>query len=408
LLYKQSVALEARGERKMSCSVDIPEFLQTYTFIELDRNGVQMHSGEIKIKRYKRHMWIFDIGDGHTLGIYVSPMSISNSTRNFVADSPTYVRDDLTFKVFQHEKYDRRYLSNPFGHVATIQRNTKYNAVSLHPMYEQNEDHSKSHIVFAVPRLHIENIAALTAPLPCDIPKSLSHISAATRPAMQVIRRGHYDFLLDEITPCGDSAAHQMISTMWSKDLCPMTQFQSVYVAPHNLLRIVLCNNSDEDMEFEVQPDFANTYEYAKTCILVGAGARETMQPFGSDAVFLGFRVTMLNKNLHARVSSVFRVYEQSSEDVARTTGTCILPLSLGTVESPLVAPAVVDDVCIVPEQQMQQNLQRTKQSLQTLQHHRETILDRLLQSTQITALEFDVLSLCSPVSSSVDHSCDE
>jgi len=379
-------------------------------------------------------MWIFDIADGHTLEIYVFPMSSSDEKANFIGDIPTYVKDDLTFQVFQHESYDRRYLTNSFGLITSIQRGTKYNAISLHPMYEEDLRESNMLIVFAVPRLHVENIPALIA----NTPEPWTQNSGKMKPKVVFLAQGDYDFVLDEITPCGLSAAHEMTTTMWSQELCPPIHFHNVYVAPQNLLRIAIYNHSKEHMEFEVQPEFNNTYEYDKTRIYVPSGEKKIIHPFSADDVFQGFKVKRLHEDIHERVTNVFRLYDQPPQDNMRTANTPQLPVSHSLVEPPLVEPPLVEPPLVEPPlvepplvapplvaphlvappavnnasmssvQNMVQNLQITKQNLQTLQYNQKAILDKLLKSNKITVVEFDVLSMGFQLLSTCEIACNE
>jgi len=56
----------------------------------------------------------------------------------------------------------------------------------------------------------------------------------------------------------------------------------------------------------------------------------------------------------------------------------------------------------------MVQNLQITKQNLQTLQYNQKAILDKLLKSNKITVVEFDVLSMGFQLLSTCEIACNE
>ena len=387
----------------MTWSIDIRRFKNTYTCVELDRNGVVV-DGELKVVKYKKNMWIFDIADGHTLDIHVSPTNGATSSGdaiNLVTTSPTYVKDDLTFEMFSLGLNDRRFCQYSFGSAATLMRGEKYNAVSF--LKYDYDSGGSAPVVFVVPRLHVENIPALMADSDCGTMKPWNQNSGTMKPKVKVIEADGHHFILEEITPCGEVAEHQITSTIQSQEFCPPTHVCNAYVAPGNLLRISISNHSKESVEVEVTPEISNMYKYDGKRIYVDAGAQKVVKVLSVDDIFRGINVKQLDLDIIRRITHIFRVFNDSSHNTAHTPKPPPLPVS----HPPVIPPAArrrcgaphdfVSFVPVVPpaaDDLSTSTLQIMKQSLRTIQDEQKVILDRLLNARNITVKEFDILSL--------------
>jgi len=159
ILYKSMDNVD--GKANMPWEHSIKELENTYTCIERDEHG-QVCSGQMKVVEYKKNVWIFDIGDGHTLEIRDRPIQATNDPLNHVTSRPAYVKDDLTLQAFTNTDLADEFA---YGPVTTLARHGKFNAVILN-LFLLGGSGTPS-FVFAVPRLHVESISALHIADPC-------------------------------------------------------------------------------------------------------------------------------------------------------------------------------------------------------------------------------------------------
>lgn len=356
----------------MSWSIDIVRFKNTYTCIELDSDGIPIPGVDMTVIRFNKNMWIFDIADGHVLEIYVSPTTPSEGAVNYIIECPTYVKDDLTYQIFRSDIDRSLCCQFSFGRITSIRRGGKYNAISCFAFSEHNSRESSPPVIFVVPCLHSHDIPALIQTSDCDAPEPWAPNSSHAQSEPIIIKEDDYDFVLDEITPCGRSSAHKMTSDIWSQEICPPAHFHDFFVAPRNLLRIVIKNRSNVNIEFAVTPLFITMFKYDETRISVNPGENKIINIFAPDPILEGYKVQRMHLDTNLRVTNLFRVYNECYGVAS------IMPLP---VAIPFDVPTAVDDADVAYIQNMVQNLQITKQNLRTLQCNQKTILDRLLQT---------------------------
>jgi len=104
----------------MFSSTDINVFGHVFSFTEYDAIGNEV-STTLQMKIPNKNMYLFDIGDGNTLGIKVRP------TRGFeyITTSHAIVRNDLSYEEFDID-FDEK---DENKSIVTFGRETKYNAV---------------------------------------------------------------------------------------------------------------------------------------------------------------------------------------------------------------------------------------------------------------------------------------
>jgi len=136
------------GIANMPWEYSIKELGNTYTCTERDEHGL-VCSGQMKVVKYKENMWIFDIGDRHTLEIRDRPTKETKAQPNDVTSCPAYFKDDLTLQAFTDTDLANNFACGP---VTTLARDGKFNAVTLNLFLLGGS--ATTAIVFAVPRLH--------------------------------------------------------------------------------------------------------------------------------------------------------------------------------------------------------------------------------------------------------------
>jgi len=287
------------GIANMQWEHSIKELGNTYTCIERDEHGL-VCSGQMKVVNYKKNMWIFDIGDRHTLEIQDRPTMATKDKVNHVTSRPAYVKDDLTLQTFTDTDLADQFA---YGPVITLARDGKFNAVTLNVFLLGGADTTA--IVFAVPRLHVESISALHTVDPC--PRAVPNDDVIVPRSKIYEDRGFY-LVLTEVTPCGQPNQNQVFSTKLSQETMPEKNTYSVKLTAGNRLHVEIANVSKTKLIFDMSPVMNNSFLYTPEFKYVNPDERRTLMILSSDQIMRGMCLERVSEKVCDRTKYTFLV----------------------------------------------------------------------------------------------------
>ena len=274
------------GIANMPWEHSIKELGNTYTCTERDEHGLVCR-GQMKVVKYK-NMWLFDIGDGHTLDILDRPTQETNGQLNHVTSRPAYVNGNLTLQIFEDTDTDSESKQFAYGPVTTLDRHGKFNAVCFN-LFLLGDSNTNT-VVFAVPREHLKNISALHT---ADVCVDYDPDNDTIVPNSKVCEEIGFHFVLTEMTPCGLPVQHKPCVTLEPNELFPEENKYSVILHKNNLLRLEIVNDSSTMLCFGISPIMYNTYRYEPSLTYVNVDERKTVMIASADYVLEGMRVLL-------------------------------------------------------------------------------------------------------------------
>jgi len=394
------------GKATMPWEHSIKELGNTYTCIERDEHG-RVCSGQMKVVNYKKNMWIFDIGDRHTLEIRDRPTQETKGQLSHVTSRPAYVKDDLTLQAFTNTDLADEFA---YGPVTTLARDGKFNAATLNLLLLGGSETPA--IVFAVPRLHVESISALHTVDPC--PKADPNDDVIV-PKSKVYEEHGFYFVLTEVTPCGQPVQDQVLATMQSQETCPEKNTYSVKMTPGNRLHVEIVNNLKTKLCFDMSPVMNNSFQYNPEFKYVNPDERRTLMILSSDHIMRGMCLQRVSEKVRDKTTHTFLVDEIRIYDGPPPHGAYAIvpPKSPPTQYTPpscaflprtpapyyqMHAAALVSHRPAVPHKvvppEQENSLEKMRQDIRKIQAGKLLILDRLLRTKVINMDEYLLLTL--------------
>jgi len=369
----------------MSWELPIREFKNTYTCTVLDQHG-RIVPEEIKVTNYKKNMWLFDIAEGHVLDIEVRKTNRMSDHINDITATPTVVGDDLTYEIFYDDSKD----DCTFGRVATLKKHGQYNAISLQRFLLGGKEPTPT--IFALPRLHFEQISALNPPdanpfARRQINGMLDHYP----PIPNIIPGRGFHYILTELDTHGEISPHKLTTAVvCPQEMCPPHFFCTAHVAAGNSLKIEIENLSHSDKIFEVTPTGPTLFKYPSYTLTLKRNEKKIVNTIALSKAYAALTISsaFLNDVGGEMGKSKFNV--SLSEKAQKATDQIDFPMPAFVVP---IIPARPVHPAILPSQPSSGVL-IMKTNFKHIRTQQKIILSRLKMTHQINDEEFEILSL--------------